>query len=391
MERTQRSNCKRKRHGNESHLQRRESDVDTVRDSDDDTALRWTRSPTRHATKTRRSNNWSGEETNQLNRLNPDMLHRLLKPVKHQRMSEVSKKYAGCHTHTKDRLRWPDKDPLRCVKTTRYDTNEYLADCCEIACPGLQNQTMRSKLLKWAHEQTKWSESQIDNQFKVYTIDLKDLHNEEFLICKCNIMAAMGTYLCVAISSTVTTKQLHDFVMWYDENKEDLDRFGIILQDFDMGKLDILDSLLWMECRKMTSLTINCARAMYDVEDVLQLGNRLAEMTWLTHLKFGCQFNCPLDHLLSKLTNLTHLEISGFFNHPLETSLNNLTQLTHLTFASRFNHPLETSLNNLTQLTHLTFEKFSSFNRPLGDPLHGLTQLTQLTLSDDFNHSLKTD
>jgi hypothetical protein len=68
----------------------------------------------------------------------------------------------------------------------------------------------------------------------------------------------------------------------------------------------------------------------------------------------------------------------------LGNSLNNLTSLTHLTFGYNFNKALDNSMNNLTSLTNLTFD--CSFNRSLGNLLNNLTSLTHLTLGEKFTH-----
>ena len=106
-----------------------------------------------------------------------------------------------------------------------------------------------------------------------------------------------------------------------------------------------------------------------------------------THtLKFGPEFNQPLDHSLSNLTNVTTLAFGENFNHPLGDSLNNLTNLTTLESGRDFNQPLDHSLDNLTNLTSLTFGYL--FNQPLGHSLDNLTNLTTLTFGWAFYQDL---
>jgi len=100
----------------------------------------------------------------------------------------------------------------------------------------------------------------------------------------------------------------------------------------------------------------------------------------LTHLKFGYDFNHPID--LSKLVLLTHLEFGYFFNKKMD--LSKLVLLTHLTFGSRYDY--NPKLDILPQsLTHLNLGH--SFNQSI-DHLSKLVSLTHLNLGHSFNHPL---
>jgi len=94
----------------------------------------------------------------------------------------------------------------------------------------------------------------------------------------------------------------------------------------------------------------------------------------ITHLKFGDNFDQPVENLPSSITHLT-------FGKKFNQSIDNLpTSITHLTFESDFNQPVE---NLPSSITDLTFGE--NFNQPIDLP----SSITHLTFGDKKIHIRK--
>jgi len=96
----------------------------------------------------------------------------------------------------------------------------------------------------------------------------------------------------------------------------------------------------------------------------------------LSYLKFGENFNHPLDKSPTKIKKLTFLEFEDMFNQPLG----------HLKLGENLNYPLDKLSMKFNKLTYLEFGDI--FNQPLGHSLDKLEKLTHLEFGKNFNQSL---